>query len=227
MTEPHATTFDKYRTVRDELINALGNVDDAAVKAIVPSCPEWTVKDVVSHLSGLNAELLADVPGSLGSDEATTRQVKGRSSASLGEVVDEWVSLTDAIEERFTANGDIAAALLADLVVHIYDLAEVLGQPTIEAAKATPASAHRYVGRLQTRLFDQMGIALTVKLDDGTVWTPNSDATKSVTLRTTPFNFLRGITGRLHRSEVESFDWSTDPGDILDHAWNQYGPFRT
>ncbi len=36
-------------------------LDDAAAAQTVPACPEWTVKDVVSHICGLNAEKLADI----------------------------------------------------------------------------------------------------------------------------------------------------------------------
>ena len=216
-----------YRAVRDELINALAAVGDDAAGMIVPACPQWTVKDVAAHVCGLNAELLADVPGPLGSDEATTRQVSDRASADLKQVIEEWRFMAGAIDERLSADDAKATAFLADLVIHVYDLAEVLDQQTHEAARATPVSAHRYVPLLQQRVADQLAIALTVELTDGTTWAPPENGPAKVTLRTSPHAFLRGVTGRLRRAEVEAFDWSADPTELLDRAWNQYGPFHT
>ncbi len=227
MPGAYTKPLESYRAVRNELINALASVDDRTATMIVPACPQWTVKDVVAHVCGLNAELLADVPGPLGSDEATTRQVRDRASADLKQVIDEWQSMANAIDARLSADDAKARAFLADLVVHVYDLAEVLDQPTLEAANATPAAAHRYVPLLQQQVADQLGVALTVELADGTTWAPAELGHPKVTLRTSPHAFLRGVTGRLRREEVEAFDWSADPAELLDRAWNQYGPFRT
>lgn len=226
MTDTKPSPAETYAAVRGELIAALRSLDDATVSTIVPACPAWTVKDVVAHLSGLNAELLADVDGWLGSDEATTRQVGDRASLSLDQVIDEWQSMSAEITERFNINNERATALVADLVVHVYDLAEVLDQPTTAAAEATPEAAHRYIALLQERAAAELGVALTVELSDGTAWPP-SGAGLAMTVRTSPYSFLRGLTGRSSRADVEAFDWSSDPTELLDRAWSQYGPFRS
>ncbi len=216
-----------YAQVRDELIAALVELDDAAASRIVPSCPDWTVKDVVAHVCGLNAEKLAGVQGSLGSDESTKRQVADRSKMTLGQVVDEWRSHAEPIAQLMADDQIVAASFLADLVIHVFDLAETLGQTTTAAAAATPLSAHRYVPLLQERATDRLGVALDVELTNGTSWpAPQPNADRHVSLTATPHDFLRSVTGRRTRSEVAALDWSTDPAEILDNAWNQYGPFR-
>ncbi len=217
-----------YAKVRDELIAALDTLDDGAASQSVPSCPEWNVKDVVAHICGLNEEKLAGVQGSLGSDEATVRQVTARSGMTLGQIVDEWRSLAEPVGEFMAGDQIAATAFLADLVIHVYDLAEVLGQTTTAAAVATPMSAHRYISLLQERVADRVAIALDIELTDGTTWpAPQGTADRNVTLRATPHDFLRSVTGRRTRAEVEALDWSIDPVEILDKAWNQYGPFRS
>ena len=227
MIESQNSPSDLYGAVRDELLATLRSLSRAEDDVTVPSCPAWTVKDAVAHLCGLNAELLADIPGSLGSADATARQVADRSSLNLGQVLDEWSSMSDAIDKRFRMDDDKARALLADLVVHVYDLEEVLRQQTSAAAVATPISAHRYVPLLQHRVADKVRMALTVALNDGTIWPPTTtDGMTEISVSTSPHDFLRAVTGRKLRSEVEAFDWSKDPVAILDHAWNQYGPFR-
>lgn len=227
MAEIKHDTIGLYQAVRNELVAGLRSLDDATASTIVPACPEWTVKDVVAHLSGLNAELLAGVEGSIGTHEATSRQVSDRAALSMNEVLDEWLSMADAIDQRFTVDTNMAEALLADMVVHVYDLHELLHQATVVADSAISAAAHRYVFKLQERLTSEFATTLTIELSDGTSWpSPAIEGGSSLTLQAAPFEFLRGVTGRLARNEVEAFNWSADPSTILDTGWNLYGPFR-
>ncbi len=218
-----------YQAVRAELISQLERLDGAAASSVVPACPEWSVKDVVAHICGLNVELLAGVPfQTIGSEEATSRQVDDRQHLSLDEVISEWLSVAPSIDELFKADTNVAAALLADLVVHAYDLHELILQDITVAATAIPLSAQRYAGRLQTRLAAEMNVGLTVDFADlAACAAPDLDGGDAATLRTSALPFVRGVTGRLTRGEVEAFDWSIDPSEILDNAWNLYGPFRT
>lgn len=216
-----------YARVRDELIAALLPLDAAATATTVPACPAWTVKDVVAHLCGLNAEKLAGVPGRLGTDEATTRQVADRATKTLGQVVDEWLALADPVGALMSEDPVVGSAFLADLVIHAYDIAEVLGQPTAAAAAATPGAARRYIAPLQDRVASQLGLALDIELIDDSSWPASQHGVESrPSLRATPHDFLRSVTGRRTRAQVEALGWSADPAPILDSAWNQYGPFR-
>ncbi len=226
MPDAQTSPADLYADARDELIAALIELDDDALAQSVPSCPAWTVKDVAAHVCGLNAEKLAGVQGSLGIDEATTRQVGDRVAMSLAEVIDEWRSHSEPIAALMEDDPNIATAFLADLVVHAYDLVEVLGQPVAAADAATPISSHRYVPLLQTRVSEQLGVDLTVELTDGTKWPAPGDDGEAVTVVSSPHDFLRGVTGRHTRAQVETLNWSSDPAEILDKAWNQYGSFR-
>jgi len=227
MTLSPSTPLEHYDAVRDELIAGLAGLDDQQIAQSVPACPLWSVKDVVAHLSGLVAEKLADVQGSLGSDEATTRQVAERADMTLDQIVAEWKQISAPFPEVMAAHGDFGAALSADLVIHVYDLVEILDQPIAAAVAATPISASRYVPRLQQRVADTSAIAITVELSDGvTAPAPATDTEAAITLRATSHDFLRGVTGRLTRARVEAFDWSVDPTVILNDSWNQYGPFR-
>ncbi len=217
-----------YQVVRAELVKELGELDDASASRLVPACPQWTVKEVVAHISGLNVELVAGVPlASIGSEEATGRQVADRAHLNLQEVVDEWLAIGHYIDQFFMADVNAAAALLADLIVHTYDLHELLRQNTAVAATAIPLAAHRYAVRLQKRVADALGLGLTVEFVDGeTCLAPQVEAADLMVLRVPAALFVRGVTGRLRRSEVEAFDWSRDPTALLDRAWNLYGPFR-
>lgn len=231
MTTSASALLGHYDAVRDELIAALAELDEHRLVESVPACPLWTVKDVVAHLSGLVSEKLAGVQGRLGSDEATTRQVTDRADMTLDQIIAEWTQNSTPFAEAMQADHAFAAALTADLVIHIYDLAEVLEQRVEAAAAATPLSAGQYVPRLQERVAAQSHIALTVEVSDGATWPAprieaGTGAPAEIRLRTTSHDFLRSVTGRYTRAQVEAFDWSADPTTILNDSWNQYGPFR-
>lgn len=227
MTTSTSSPLEHYGAVRDELIDALSQLRDGQILAPVPACPLWTVKDVVAHVSGLVAEKLAGVQGRLGSDEATTRQVADRADMTLAQILAEWTRNSVPFAEAMRTDHDFAGALTADLVIHVYDLVEVLAQPVKAADAATPLSASRYVPLLQQRVAAQSAIAITVELSDGALSpAPAVNADAAITLRATSHEFLRAVTGRFTRAQVEALDWSADPTAILNDAWNQYGPFR-
>ena len=81
---------DLYAVTRDSLVVQLRALSTAHAHTVVPSCPDWTVKDVLAHLAGLVADVLAAVPPPLGSDENTARQVRERREMSLDQICDEW-----------------------------------------------------------------------------------------------------------------------------------------
>jgi len=225
MTEPtpEAVT-ETYAKTRDRLIaqvTALADVESL----IVPSCPEWTVKDVVAHLSGLIADVLAGVQGPLGSDEATTRQVSTRSDMSLVDVCDEWASNGHAIGQVFVAEPMRGLGLTADLAVHVHDLAEMLDGIDAPPAEATLLGCTRYVPLLQERAAETLDLAVAALLD-GHHFAAVHGSTP-VTMDGTLVEFLRSVTGRRTRSQVETaFTWEGDPTLLLDRPFTQYGPFR-
>jgi hypothetical protein len=46
-------------------------------------------------------------------------------------------------------------------------------------------------------------------------------------LRCTSYDFLRSVTGRRSRRQVEALDWDGDSTALLNSAWNTYGDMRT
>ena len=72
----------------------------------VPATPEWTVADVVRHLTGVSVDLSNLALEGFASDEWTEKQVLSRRGMTFDEVVDEWANiigpasvLLDAIDD--------------------------------------------------------------------------------------------------------------------------------
>ena len=55
-------TFDavtEWTAAQQRVIGLVGAATSAAVESRVPACPEWTVRDLVSHMVGIGADVIA------------------------------------------------------------------------------------------------------------------------------------------------------------------------
>src|SRR5690349_1912685 len=64
----------------------------------VPGCPQWRVKDVVSHLTGICADVLAGNIEGVATDPWTAAQVDARRDRSIAEIVAEWDEIAPQVE---------------------------------------------------------------------------------------------------------------------------------
>lgn len=216
--------YQLYTTERHRLVEQLRHLTPAQVGTTVPACPAWTVKDVVAHLSGLVAETLARVPPPRGSDEATARQVGDRADSTLVQILHEWETNTTALGPLARTDPVYTMALTSDLVVHGHDIAEALGLPIDRRSRATVMAADRYLALLQERAAEQLDLALTVNLVGVGVRAAHHEMVTAVRLDVDPFTFLRCVTGRRTRAEVEALAWSGDPSLVISTCFGQYGP---
>ena len=220
-TPPHLL----YAELREELITTVAALADNEALTVVPLSPDWTVKDVVAHVCGINDDLVNGRLEGIGSDAWTAAQVASRASMSLADICAEWRGLAEKITEIMTADPFLGIRLIADLTIHLNDVQHAINQPIDTNSEATIVAAHRYVPHLQDRVAERLDLGITVELSDGTAWL--SSLPDAIVLRTTPYDFLRSVSGRRSRNQVESLDWSRDPAAILASAWTAYGPLRT
>jgi len=214
-----------YASARDDLIELARSLDEEQVGTKLPLSPEWTVKDAVSHVCGIVSDLLGGRMEGSGSDEWTARQVAERADRSIGEICDEWLSYSAAFDEELTRNPFRGIQLTGDLIVHTHDVRHALGLPIDQNSAATITGAHRYVPVAQKRAAERLGVSLSIELSDGTTW-PGPECAAQLRLETTPYDFLRSVTGRRSRRQVEALNWTGDPSLLLDEAWAIYGSLR-
>ena len=219
--------WDRYVAVRDRFVELVRALDEAQLDTTVPMCPDWTVHDVTAHVCGLNADLTSGRRAGLGTDERTAHHVTIRTGATIDEICDEWLGYELAMRAACDETPLWADRLAADLTVHLHDIQHALGRPIDRDDRITAVAAHRYVEVFRQRVGELLGIGVTVELTDGTHWAADPTLPDSgVTLRATPFDFLRSYTGRRSRRQVEALDWRGDPTRILDGAWSPYGTFQ-
>src|SRR4051812_45521702 len=95
-----------YDETRQRISAVVASLDDAGLDTAAPATPGWTVRDLVAHMTGDLAALLADdLPTSFFTsfgdpaeltklNDWTDAMVVERRTRPIGEVLDEWATLT-------------------------------------------------------------------------------------------------------------------------------------
>lgn len=221
MTEPWVL----YPNVRDEVIALVRSLSEDEVAQTVPLTPGWTIQQVVAHVSGLNADVIAGAVEGLGTDERTSGQVSTRSSMSLEEICVEWLGYDDAMRAVTSEVPLMEERLAADLVIHLQDVQHALGLAVDTSNEATTSAAHVYAIRMPDRWTEATGLQVALELSDGYRAGPD-DGSADVTLRCSPYDFVRSVSGRRSRAQVEALDWSGDAAAVIDHfsPYSELGP---
>jgi uncharacterized protein (TIGR03083 family) len=93
---------------------------------LVPATPDWTVHDLLAHLAGTPADLLAGRMDDAPSPAWTARQVDARAARSPADLVAELRSTVEGVVASL--EGAERPALVWDAAVHHADLHEALGK---------------------------------------------------------------------------------------------------
>lgn len=214
---------DLYANTRSAALALFRSLDDDDASANVPLNPAWRVVDVAAHVCGIVDDVLNGNVEGLGTDAWTQAQVDKRSAMTLAEVCDEWEGYAERTDAMAAENPYFGVRITGDLILHVQDVQHALGLSPDQTGVATRLAAHRYVPSLQERA-DAQKTSVAVELTDGQSYPAPAG---SISLSCSSYDFLRSVTGRRSRSQVESLDWTGDPTALLDSAWNTYGPMRT
>ena len=185
-----------YRTCR-ERITALVLAPGVDESLVVPATPEWTVHDVIAHLSGIAEDAtsgnMAGAPG----DVWTAAQVARGKDRSLGDLLDQWTTLAPFMEAVFSSpEGAPRLNGVFDVHTHEADLRNALGLPV-----DVPADFLGWVaGIFRAGFADAVAAA----------------GLPPVTVEAADLEWFRGRLGRRTEDEVRGYGWSADPDPYLD-----------
>ncbi len=177
----------------------------------VPTCPGWTVRDVIAHLVGITEDAVAGALNGPPDEDQTRRQVERHRSDSVELMLDRWASLSELVAPVISDLELWPAAI--DVVSHEHDVRGALGRPG--------ARDHESVATLARLLADGYVGDPPISFDFGDVVAGAPQA--PLTLRTTPFEVLRLRMGRRSGDQARRLDWSDDPPTDLSHLF-VFGP---
>jgi uncharacterized protein (TIGR03083 family) len=179
-------------------------VDASTADKSVAATPEWTMHDVVAHLSGVMNDILTGNMEGAATKPWTAAQVDRGRDKPVAQIVDEWAEQAAGFEQFLSSpDGANASAAVMDVSCHETDLRTALGlAPSLSDEQVA------WVGTSMREGFDaqvaEAGLpAVTIEVDD--------------------FEMFRGRLGRRTRDQVMAFGWSADPAPYLD-TFFLFGP---
>lgn len=186
-----------------ELVGGLGDEDAARA---VPACPDWTVRDLLSHMIGLDADVVAGDEPDDHNSTWTQKHVDERAGRSIAELLDEWAAVATPLRGWMRAN---TTRPLGDIVVHEQDLRGALGIPGAKDTLGMRALRDRMLGRFAQAVDGLPAIALVSAEWE---WCSSGEVGQAeVELRAELFELTRALMSR--RSAAQLRSWTTR-GDL-------------
>lgn len=202
-----------YAAARQRITQLVADVDPATP---VPATPEWTVHDVVAHLSGVVEDALAGNMEGAPGPAWTAAQVTRRRPMSLAELLEDWTTRAPAFEGFLSspAGASVSAAVF-DVSTHECDLRGALGLPADPHESVAAFMASAMVGAIVGRSADAGLAPLRVVTIEGDAAGPD-DA--PVRLEISRHELLRAAFGRRSPEQLGAYAWVGDPTPYLAHV---------
>ena len=180
-------------------------VDDETAGVEVPTCPGWTVKDVVAHLADFFAVYKSGDPTEAFDAGWGDRGVEQRRDRSLQECLQEWSGQLEDSGGLFESH--LAPVAVADVLAHEQDIRTALDLPGARDDENIIPAIEMALSFLEKRTADLP--ALRIVTDD--VDRQIGDGEPSATLRTSTYDLFRTLHGRRTVDQVKAMEWSGDP----------------
>ena len=199
-----------------DLARTLGD-DDWAVP--VPCTPGWSVRDVLSHVSGVADDGLAGRTDGAATDPWTASQVERNAHHSVDELLERWSAQYELFASAIESIGEPRPPI--DCHAHEHDIRHALSRPGNRESTIIDEVATAMIADV-----DGLPVALSVQFDDGRTVTGGDPDGPPVSLRATAFEVFRSKLGRRSRAQVRALDWDGADADIdaLVDAWFVFGP---
>jgi uncharacterized protein (TIGR03083 family) len=203
-----------YDGKRHELVDLLRSLSDADLATMVPATPAWSVRDVLSHVVGIAADLNAQRFDVIDPDEWTARQVLERQDRSVDELAEEWVREAPQFEEGLRLLGyEIGSHYVGDLLQHTADVRHALGLGILADDEALAVGLDFYLGEFDRALTSSQRGTVVLAVP-GEEWALGAGPLVA-SLRASRFEAFRVLGGRRAESQIRVLDWSTDPDAVL------------
>ncbi len=199
----------QYGACRERISALVAELTPAEGAARVPACPGWSVHDVVAHLSGAVADVLAGNLDGIGSPEWTAAQVDARRETTITQMLADWAAGSPQFEEGLRAIGGPLAALgVADAWHHEQDLRGTLGRP----GGADPAAEHTAIEAYAANVGGgwAAGGIPPLRIVTGAKTVVSGDGEPGATVTGAPFDLARALGGRRTEVELRELTWTGD-----------------
>ena len=208
---------ESYRFAVQSFIEFARTLNDQEWATVLPCTPEWTARDVLSHVSGIPDDAAAGRMDGAPGEAWTAAQVERNRAFDVEELLERWSQQTPAFAELIEQVGQHRPPI--DCHSHEHDIRQALDRPG--------GRSNTIVDTPSFAMVDAPVRVLIEFDDDTTVTSGDVNAVSTVTLRgTTRFELFRSRLGRRSREQVRSYDWSGADNDIeaVIDVWFGFGP---
>ena len=203
-----------YRDTRSRITELVRSLSPAEVDTIAPATPEWRVRDIVCHLSGAIADILAGNLDGVATDVWTAAQVDARCDKSVADVLDEWTENAPQVEALVNNFGAAGTQLVADCVTHEHDIRGAVNKAGGRDTDALDAALQFLVAGLGGRI--TAGGFPALRLSAGIQeWTLGDGDIGATLVAPDEFELFRASMGRRSPTQVASWKWEGDAGPYL------------
>ena len=206
----HVDAIAEWSRAQQRVIDLVGGLPPERAELRVPACPDWTVRDLFSHMVGLGVDVLAGDEPDDHNEGWTQAQVERRRADSLRTLVAEWRAVTGPMREYLRDN----PRPLGDAIIHEQDLRGALGVPGAQDTDGLVAMRERFAPRFAAEVADLPPIAL---VGDSWTWASQGDpADAAVEVRATDFDLTRALLTRRSAAQLRAWTVRGDVGPYLD-----------
>ena len=195
-----------YRDARCRLTDLYSGLGDHQLRTPVPATPGWTAHDLLAHLAGGAADVLAGRLDGAPGDEWTARHVAERRGRPAAALLAEWAHAAPAVEATLPAE-HTGPNLAADATCHEADLHEALGLGRTARQHWQPFLD--VMGRLPGRVLRDTA-TLLITDEHGQQWRCGSGQSVSE-LHVDGYELLRGLFSRRSRRQIAGWDDDDQP----------------
>ena len=203
-----------YRQIRTGLLELAKGLNAAEWRMSAPATPEWTVKDLYAHLTGVAADVLVDNLVVPGTDEWTAKQVGDRADHSPEQVCAEWAETGPQIEALLTERGSQFASTVIDVWHHDQDARNAIGRHANRTGDGVPLSLRS--GNVIGPKIRAAGLPTLGVSTDG-YQRVFGEGEPAVSVSGDAYEMTRAFMGRRSFEQIGAFDWSGDPEPYLKH----------
>jgi uncharacterized protein (TIGR03083 family) len=198
-----------YRALRARVTEIIRSADPAALDAIAPATPEWRVRDVLAHMSGVNADIVSGNISGVGTDTWTDAQVAARRDWAIDDLLAEWARNATEVEENAALLGNRAGQWVYDACTHEHDIRHALGAVAARDSDAVAIGFEWGTAWLGVGLDQATKPGLAITTVAGTRVVGGSEPRTAVTADR--FEIARAMVGRRSIAQIEAYGWVGEP----------------
>lgn len=206
--EVDARLAEEYRAARERMCAIAAPLDAGEAAAAVPACPDWSVADLLAHVTALAADLGAGRRPEGDVQAWVDGQIADRRERSAADIAAEWSASAPAFEAMIAEKPHRWWGLVYDVLVHEHDLRGAVDQPGERDGESMEVSVGLGLRLVQGDLAKH-GLPAFRLVADG-VEHVVGDGEPELTLTATPFEALRLLGSRRTLEQVRAADFDGD-----------------